>query len=111
MKKQVLSGFAVLVLAAVAVFNVNMSSKNDISLLSLANIEALANNENNSEKYYTRISADCTITVTGKANSTITVAGIGTVKLDGNGEYTYVRKNGEVRCIKDGSEMCIPQNC
>jgi hypothetical protein len=46
MKKKILGGIAVLAIAAVAVMNVNLSSKsNDLSDVSLANIEALASGE------------------------------------------------------------------
>lgn len=43
MKKKILFGVAALAIATVAAFNVNVKTKNDnISLLSLSNIEALA---------------------------------------------------------------------
>ncbi|MDR1582346.1 MAG: NVEALA domain-containing protein [Prevotellaceae bacterium] len=45
MKKKIFGGIAILAIAAVAVINVNLSSKsNDLSSVSLANIEALAQN-------------------------------------------------------------------
>jgi hypothetical protein len=43
MKMKILGGTALLAIAAVAVFNVNLSSKsNDLSAISIANVEALA---------------------------------------------------------------------
>jgi hypothetical protein len=47
MKKYIFVGIAVLSIATIAVFNVNLSigKKNEMSLLVLANVEALANNE------------------------------------------------------------------
>jgi hypothetical protein len=43
MKKKILGGIAILAIAAVAVFNVNFNSQsNDLSDVSLANVEALA---------------------------------------------------------------------
>lgn len=52
MKKKIFVGIAVLAIAVVIVFNVNMSTqKNSISLLSLANIEALANESGTSAKW------------------------------------------------------------
>jgi hypothetical protein len=46
MIKKVLGGIALLAIAAVAAWNVNLSSQsNDLSELSLANVEALAGNE------------------------------------------------------------------
>ncbi|GHV27015.1 hypothetical protein FACS1894176_08470 [Bacteroidia bacterium] len=43
MKNKIFGGIAVLAIAAVAAFNVNVNSqKNDLSDLSLANVEALA---------------------------------------------------------------------
>ena len=52
MKKQVLGGIAVLAIAAVAAFNVNlnMNQKSDMSLLALANVEALAKCEDKVER-------------------------------------------------------------
>jgi hypothetical protein len=46
MKKYILGGIAALMIAAVAAWNVNVSinQKNELSLLELANVEALANN-------------------------------------------------------------------
>jgi|SRR5690554_1842698 len=47
MKKKFFVGIAVLAIAAIAAFNVNLNTgqKNDMSVLVLANVEALANNE------------------------------------------------------------------
>ena len=49
MKKKIILGFAVLAIAAVAAFNVNLNTnqKSDMSLLALANVEALADGEIN----------------------------------------------------------------
>jgi hypothetical protein len=48
MKKKIIGSFLIIAFAAVAAFNMNLSleQKNEISLLVLANIEALAQNEN-----------------------------------------------------------------
>ncbi len=45
MKKKILVGIAVLAIAAIAAFNVNLNTKSEVSLLTLANIEALAQDE------------------------------------------------------------------
>ncbi|SEK19817.1 NVEALA domain-containing protein [Parapedobacter koreensis] len=47
MKKKILGGFAVAVIAAVAAFNVNfnVNEGNELSTISLANVEALAQSE------------------------------------------------------------------
>ena len=47
MKKKILGGFAVAVIAAVAAFNVNVNitAGNELSAISLANVEALAQSE------------------------------------------------------------------
>ncbi len=45
MKKKIFSGIAVLAIATVAAFNVNFSTGNDLSDISLANVEALATPE------------------------------------------------------------------
>ena len=42
MKKKIFGGVVVLALTAIAVFNVNVNTKEDIRRLSLSNIEALA---------------------------------------------------------------------
>ena len=42
MKKEILVGIAVLAIAAIAAFNVNLNTKSEVSLLTLANVEALA---------------------------------------------------------------------
>ncbi len=50
MKKKVIGGIAVLAIAALAAFNVNLNSQgHKLSNISLANVEALASNE--SDKY------------------------------------------------------------
>jgi len=49
MKKKIFGGIAVLAIAAMAAFNVNMNTQNDnLSDLSLANVEALAQSEGGS---------------------------------------------------------------
>ena len=47
MKKKILGGFAVVVIAAVAAFNINidMSTDSNLSTVNLANVEALAQDE------------------------------------------------------------------
>jgi len=42
MKKKILYGIVVLAIAAIAAFNVNLNTNDEMSLLTLANIEALA---------------------------------------------------------------------
>jgi hypothetical protein len=50
MKKKIWGGIALLAIAAVAVMNVNLGSKtSDLSEVSLANVEALADNESTSD--------------------------------------------------------------
>ncbi|GCB34848.1 NVEALA domain-containing protein [Bacteroides faecalis] len=100
----------VVVIVTVLNFKLN-TNKTQVSLLALANIEALAKDESDNEKGYSRVPSDCEIVVTGKANSTMEILGIGTVKLNSSGEYRYNKKDGQVRCILDGKELCIPQNC
>ena len=46
MKKKIFGGIAVLAIAAIAVFNVNMNINREAPLLTLANIEALAEENN-----------------------------------------------------------------
>ena len=45
MKKKILGSIAILAIAAVAALNVNFSTSNDLSGISLTNVEALASSE------------------------------------------------------------------
>jgi hypothetical protein len=50
MKKKILGGIAISAIAAVAAFNMNLGlKKNDLSAISLANMEALADGESPKE--------------------------------------------------------------
>ncbi|GHT65307.1 hypothetical protein AGMMS50239_24760 [Bacteroidia bacterium] len=62
MKKKILSGAVLLVIAAGAVFNVNLNSQhiNNLSAVGLANIEALAQNESESGWYKREIYSQTT---------------------------------------------------
>ena len=52
MKKKILSGVFALAIAATAAFNFNMNTENhDLSMLNLANVEALAQGESAGEYY------------------------------------------------------------
>lgn len=47
MKKKIIGGIAVMAIAAIAAFNVNFNNSGaDLTKISLANVEALANGEN-----------------------------------------------------------------
>lgn len=51
MKKKLIIGFGAFAIAAIAAFNINMNTNSsNLSALSLANIEALANSENTPPK-------------------------------------------------------------
>ena len=50
MKKIIFGCIAVIAIAVVAAFNVNLNTKSDISLLTLANVEALAEENNGKNK-------------------------------------------------------------
>lgn len=53
MKKKIVGGIAVLAIAAVAAFNVNLNAQEErLSNISLANLEALAQNENGEDRLY-----------------------------------------------------------
>ncbi|MGF7469297.1 NVEALA domain-containing protein [Alcaligenes nematophilus] len=45
MKKKILGALAVVAIAAVAAFNMNINNNDELSAISLANVEALAMNE------------------------------------------------------------------
>ncbi len=53
MKKKILGGFVVAVIVAIAAFNINfnMNADNNLSAISLANVEALANDESGGKEY------------------------------------------------------------
>ncbi len=72
MKKKILVGIAVLAIAAIAAFNVNlnMDQKNELSLLALVNVEALAQNEEGGSDFIYAIDKDpCTFNVTTDAQA------------------------------------------
>ncbi|MCY4778300.1 NVEALA domain-containing protein [Sphingobacterium sp. UT-1RO-CII-1] len=50
MKKKILGAVAVVAIAAVATFNMNINNNDELSAISLANVEALAMNETEPEK-------------------------------------------------------------
>ncbi len=58
MKKQIFGGIAIVAIAIVVALNVNITNKKSdkTSLLALANVEALADGENNGASGYTCIS-------------------------------------------------------
>jgi hypothetical protein len=59
MKNKILSGFAALSIAAIAVFNLGLVSKSsDLSDVSLANVEALAEETDTAVKY-NKVKSDC----------------------------------------------------
>ena len=45
MKKLIIGGVAVIIIAIAVAFNFNLDTKKDVSIVTLGNIEALANNE------------------------------------------------------------------
>lgn len=110
MKKSLLVGIVMLAIAAVAAvvtFNVNRSLKqeNNMSLLGLANLEALAQNESGTggfQTIYKRNDFKCIIYGHGK----IQIAG-GTI-LEVRGELAF---DGGVYCSEGGSDSCYPTEC
>ncbi|MDR1155861.1 MAG: hypothetical protein LBL04_14235 [Bacteroidales bacterium] len=119
MKKVVLTsiGVAVIVLAAI---NVNIALKSEgISKSIMANIVALADNENpgggenggNGTILWERTDGDCVYTFTGKAGAKITIFGgtIITIGTDGTATYTY--GNGKTECASGGNQQCTARYC
>lgn len=79
----------------------------------LANVEALARDEGNSDLYI-RSSNGCYYEFSGPKNSEITVSVGGvtlTLKTDRTGKAYYYSASGEVHCAAGGNELCTPQNC
>ena len=110
MKKKIFGGIAVLAIAAMAAFNLNLSvGNNHSSSLSLMNIEALANGENKNctpDRYI--IAKKDEVSYTSNNKGEITVAGktIGGYKKDSTIKLPVEIKN----C--DGMQLnsCCDQN-
>jgi hypothetical protein len=68
MKTRILVGLAAIAVAAVAAWNVYLStqSNNEMTDLMLANVEALAQGEVNTRKYYNVVSCTCSNGKSGK---------------------------------------------
>lgn len=115
MRNKILGGFAVLVVAAIAAFNVNLTSEDEFSLLSLANVEALANGEGPNDPVWIRTDGDCTYEFQTKAYGDVqlNLTGIGIVKLKANahGEAKYTAYNAKTHCELGGKEQCTARYC
>jgi len=76
MKKKIIGGMAVLVIATVAMFNVNLGSKaNNLSDVSLTNIDALAGEFQLADVSTRQIYCCGSIKLCGRATSGETIAG------------------------------------
>lgn len=60
---------------------------------------------------YTRVTGACIYSGTAKANSSVKLGNNIVVQADKEGKWSYQSDKGEVRCVMDGKELCIPQNC
>lgn len=95
MKKKIIGGIAVLAIAAVAAFNVNMNTQEtNLSLLSLANVEALAG-ENDGSKKVSKI--------------TDTSTDVEVWNHNGNGKWITCLKKTRA-CSGTGSQDCTPSS-
>ena len=114
MKKKLMGIVTIIAIAAGAGYNVYASRSNvKLSDLALANVEALARDEGNSDLYI-RSSNGCYYEFSGPKNSEITVSVGGvtlTLKTDRTGKAYYYSASGEVHCAAGGNELCTPQNC
>lgn len=88
MKKKLMGAIAIVAIAAMTAFNLNISVKNSLSTISMDNIEALASGEG--EGYSCSVSVNCaggaTISCTGVSSCTYESDGAfnrGWVKCDG----------------------------
>jgi len=111
MIRKLLGFLAVLMIAVVAMWNMSFGSKtNSRSDVMLANVEALAENENCPDPVYIRTDADCVYSFTGKAGATFTVFGV-TLTFNAQGEATYTYKDGKTHCKSGGDEQCEARYC
>lgn len=100
-------------IAAVAIVNVNVSSKSsDLSDISLANVEALADGEDGDFAYKID-DKDCTILETIDADLCITVGGRRWRIANGivGGTYTKTWTNAARDCSSGGSSSCVSKTC
>lgn len=90
MKKKILSGIAVVTIAVVAAFNINLQESYELSTIRLANIEALASGE--SGGYSCTVTRDCgggdSVSCTGTSHCELVTGPLGSsrgsgVKCDG----------------------------
>ncbi|WP_313381518.1 NVEALA domain-containing protein [Proteiniphilum saccharofermentans] len=101
MKKKILCGITVLAIAALAAFNLNLSSdENVVSSLTLANVEALA--QETHPTIYNRHPFQCTITGNGK----VKIAGGTIVEVKGSLSF-----DGGISCSSSGNMTCTPVEC
>ena len=110
MKKMILCSFAVA--SVIGTYLLNESTTYESPCL-LANVEALARDEGNSDLYI-RSSNGCYYEFSVPKNSEITVSVGGvtlTLKTDRTGKAYYYSASGEVHCAAGGNELCTPQNC
>ena len=118
MKNKILSVIFTLALLATAGFGVQKSMKGNAGLsdLALANVEALAQNENGGGDgtLWTREDDDCTYTFTGKAGSQVHFSILGipiSLTIGADGTATYVYGNGKTHCKSGGNEQCTARYC
>lgn len=115
MKKVILSGTIVLIIAMVSVWNVNVSLQSDkMNGLMLANVEALATPENG-QVLWDRMDKDCLYTITGGAGAQVPITLLGvtviTLTLDAKGEASYTYYGGKTECSAGGNQQCTARYC
>ncbi len=78
----------------------------------LANVEALANPEN--EGGWFREDKDCEYTFTGQKNTSFSLtigSNVISGKYDNDGQYVYKVKDGKTHCTSGGHEQCTARYC
>jgi hypothetical protein len=110
-KNQIIGGIAVLAIAAVAAFNVNLSMKDtskNLSTLAKANLEALAQEsggntgEGGLDTSYNRNPFQCTIYGNGK----VKLVGGSIIQINGSLSF-----DGGIYCTSGGNATCSPIEC
>ncbi|GHT64856.1 hypothetical protein AGMMS50239_23340 [Bacteroidia bacterium] len=117
MKKKIFGGIAVLAIAAVAVFNVNLNTNsNNLSAALLANIEALAQNENPGNSCPDPYDVPNHYIVATTSSTTVTSNSKGEINVAGYVQGGY-EKNKQVtvtvaiyNCSGEALNACCPQS-
>jgi hypothetical protein len=112
MKKTIL-GIIVVVIAAVAAWNVNVIAKSQTEgtvYHLFANSEALAQGEGSGGSLYNIDEEDCSITLTGETGVTVKVWGV-SYTFPVSGRLTLTFSDVKIQCSSGGYNQCEWSSC